>query len=334
MIDDLQFGKRNKKGDWKPNEAIALPPMANADRKMNLGGWLLGFIWPWNLMTVGLTALLWFFVIPSIEVMQTLSFDWIATLFAVNWIALFLWLGGWELVLYRKRSQERRFKYNNAFPSEKPADYFWFKDQNIDNFIRSMFISVPIMVAMEVFALWMFANGWGAISFATEQPIIFVLLLIFIPILHEAYFFFAHWFLHWEPFYKWCHAVHHNSINPSPWTSMSNHPLEMFLQFLPAVIWIPLSPFLVLYHFNTVAFSSVLGHIGFEKIELGKEKTWDSHAYPHYLHHKHFDVNYCDDGYLPWDKWFGTWHDGTKEGEQLMQERFKAKVARKNKRAA
>ncbi len=182
MIDDLQFGKRNKKGDWKPNEAIALPPMANAKRKMNLGGWLLGFIWPWNLMTVGLTALLWFFVIPPIDVMQTLSFDWIATLFAVNWIALFLWLGSWELVLYRKRSQERRFKYNNAFPSEKPADYFWFKDQNIDNFIRSMFISVPIMVAMEVFALWMFANGWGAISFATEQPILFVLLLIFIPV--------------------------------------------------------------------------------------------------------------------------------------------------------
>lgn len=330
MLDDLQYGSRNKRGDWQPNEPISLPPIVKSPNSAGVFGWLLGLIWPWNLITIGLTALLWFFVIPPVETMQTLSASWITPLFVVNWVALFVWLGAWEVVLYNKRSQERRFKYNNQFPAEKPMEYFWFKNQNLDNFLRSMFISVPIMVALEVFALWMFANGLGAISFAVESPLLFVIALLFIPVFHEAYFFFAHWFMHWEPFYKWCHAIHHNSINPSPWTSMSNHPLESFLQFAPALLWMPLTPFLVIYHLNTVAFSSIIGHIGFDKIEIGETGSWDSHAYAHYLHHKHFEVNYCDNGYLPWDKWFGTWHDGTKEGEKLMRERFKAKVARKN----
>lgn len=334
MIDDLQHGTRNKRGDWKPSSPIALPPLARSNRTINVAGWLLSFVWPWNLITLGLTVLLWSLAVPSIKTMQTLSLGWIVPLFLTNWLALFAWFGGWEFVLYRKRVQGRRFKYNGAFPSDKPAAYFWFNDQNIDNFIRSMFISVPIVVAMEVCALWLFANGWGSIEFVTEHPILFALLLVFIPILHEAYFFFVHWFMHWEPFYQWCHSIHHNSINPSPWTSMSNHPVETVLQFLPSVIWIPLCPFLALYHLNTVAFSSVLGHIGFEKIEINDKAAWSTHAYPHYLHHKHFDVNYCDDGYLPWDRWFGTWHDGTAEGEQLMQERFKTKAARKNSRTA
>ena len=26
-MDDLAFGTRNKRGDWKPNEPVALPPM-------------------------------------------------------------------------------------------------------------------------------------------------------------------------------------------------------------------------------------------------------------------------------------------------------------------
>jgi hypothetical protein len=28
---------------------------------------------------------------------------------------------------------------------------------------------------------------------------------------------------------------------------------------------------------------------------------------------------------VPLDKWFGTWHDGSKESDQLMKERFKKK---------
>jgi sterol desaturase/sphingolipid hydroxylase (fatty acid hydroxylase superfamily) len=42
-------------------------------------------------------------------------------------------------------------------------------------------------------------------------------------------------------------------------------------------------------------------------------------------------VNYGD-GLIPLDKWFGTFHDGSKEGEALMNERYQRRKARANAR--
>ena len=44
-------------------------------------------------------------------------------------------------------------------------------------------------------------------------------------------------------------------------------------------------------------------------------------------------MNYAD-GMVPLDRWFGTWHDGTKDGEALMDARYQAKVARVNAKIA
>jgi sterol desaturase/sphingolipid hydroxylase (fatty acid hydroxylase superfamily) len=57
---------------------------------------------------------------------------------------------------------------------------------------------------------------------------------------------------------------------------------------------------------------------------------FDTHAYSHYLHHKHFEVNYGD-GLMPLDKLFGTWHDGTPQAEAQMEARFKRRVERMNR---
>jgi sterol desaturase/sphingolipid hydroxylase (fatty acid hydroxylase superfamily) len=58
-----------------------------------------------------------------------------------------------------KRKQGTRFKYNAKFPSDQPSDVFWFKSQNIDNFARSFFISIPLWTLVEVGMLYAFANG-------------------------------------------------------------------------------------------------------------------------------------------------------------------------------
>ncbi|WP_426035713.1 hypothetical protein [Cypionkella sp. TWP1-2-1b2] len=55
----------------------------------------------------------------------------------------------------------------------------------------------------------------------------------------------------------------------------------------------------------------------------------DSHAYAHYLHHKYFEVNYSD-GMVPFDQWFGTWHDGSADGEARMEARFQRTRAKAN----
>jgi sterol desaturase/sphingolipid hydroxylase (fatty acid hydroxylase superfamily) len=86
---------------------------------------------------------------------------------------------------------------------------------------------------------------------------------------------------------------------------------------------------LVLYHLQITGTGAVVGHIGFDKIEAGDKTAMGTHAFAHYLHHKYFEVNYSD-GMVPFDQWFGTWHDGTKEGEARMDARFAEKRARMN----
>ena len=86
-------------------------------------------------------------------------------------------------------------------------------------------------------------------------------------------------------------------------------------------------------HVHFAGFGAIPGHVGFHQIEVG-DRLIDSHAYEHHLHHKYFEVNYGGDGLIPLDKWFGTWHDGTKEGEALMDARFRKKRERLNARAA
>ena len=42
------------------------------------------------------------------------------------------------------------------------------------------------------------------------------------------------------------------------------------------------------------------------------------------------EVNYGGDGLIPLDKWFGTWHDGSKESDALMEARYEKKKMRMN----
>lgn len=332
MINTSDFGTVNKRGDFRPKDPIGLPPFVASANPRTLANWLIGLLWPWNAIIIGISVFWWFVVVPDFDTMKTFEWGWIARLFVAKWLALFVWTGVWELRLFHQRKQDKRFKYFGKFPSEQPLDYFWFKNQNLDNFLRSMFISVPICVAFEVIIFWAFANGYANVIDGSVHPVYIALVVFFTGAFHEAYFFFAHWGMHWKPFYDWCHKVHHNSINVSPWTSLSNHPLESALQFAPAFLYLllPATPFLAMHHLNFVAFSALIGHIGFDKVEVGDDKLVDSSCYSHYLHHKHFEVNYCDNGVLPLDHWFGSFHDGTAEGDRLMSERYQKKVAKIN----
>jgi sterol desaturase/sphingolipid hydroxylase (fatty acid hydroxylase superfamily) len=152
-----------------------------------------------------------------------------------------------------------------------------------------------------------------------------------VPVIHETHFFLIHRLIHTPFLYKWVHSVHHNSVNPSPWSSLSMHPVEHLLYF-GAVAYhfvIPSHPLLVIYQLHFAGFGAIVGHVGFDKIEVTDEGGIDSHAYAHYLHHKYFEVNYGD-GLIPFDRWFGTWHDGSKAGDAEMQARYARRKAKAN----
>jgi sterol desaturase/sphingolipid hydroxylase (fatty acid hydroxylase superfamily) len=330
-VDDLLLGTRNNRGDWAPKEAIRVAPFwyrpLSAAKILR---WIPEYLWPWNAFHMATTLLYWWLVIPDVATMQTLSWGWALWLYAVNAAAIFVMYGSIELFWYVRRVQGTRFKYNARFPSEQPSDVFWFKSQNLDNFLRSFLVTIPLWTLVEVLVLWCFANGTATWLTWAEHPVWLVMLTLAAPAIHEVHFFCIHRLIHTPFLYKWVHSVHHNSVNPSPWSSLSMHPVEGFL-YHGVMFWhlvIPSNPVVALFQLHLAGFGAVNGHIGFERLELGGEAALDSHAYAHYLHHKYFEVNYGGDGLIPLDKWLGTWHDGTSEGEALMTARFKAKKAR------
>lgn len=337
-MDDLIFGIRNRRGDWAPTANAEVAPLwAWPPRPDKVLAWLPGYLWPWNAFHLATALLYWRFVIPNVETMKTLSLGWALWLYAVNALAIFVMYGSVELFYYVKRKQRTRFKYNAKFPAESPSDVFWFKSQNIDNFLRTFFISIPLWTVVEVVFLWCFASGRVPWLKWSNDPVYLAFLVLMAPAIHELHFFCIHRLIHTPFLYKWVHSVHHNSVNPSPWSSLSMHPVEGFLYHAVA-FWhlaIPSNPIVALFQLHLAGFGALNGHIGFEKLELTDGATLDSHAWAHYLHHKYFEVNYGGDGLIPLDKWFGTWHDGSKEGEARMQARFEKKRNRLNaKRAA
>ena len=331
-MDDLKYGTRNKRGDWSPNEPLNVSPIFvwpwSVTRFLK---WLPGYFLPWNVLFMVLAVLIWQFTLPEVEVMQTLSPGWIAMIWIRNMAIVLVIYGALELRLYVRRRQGSHFKYNAKWPSEQPSDVFMFKSQNIDNFIRGFATGIPIWTAYEVLGLWASANGYGPWTTFAEHPVWLVCFGLMIPIIHEAHFYCIHRLIHTPFLYKWVHSVHHNSVNPSPWSSLSMHPVEHLAYWSDSLIHLilPSHPLLLLYHLQVTGTGAVVGHIGFDKIETGPNSGFDTHAYAHYLHHKYFEVNYADGG-VPFDKWFGSWHDGTKEGDALMQARFAKKRARMN----
>jgi len=334
-MDDLLTGTRDKRGNWTPNAPLEIAPFWTG-RFDRLGHWVIDYLWPHNTIFMGVTLLYWYFVLPDWEVMKTFSWGWILWLHVVNSFGIFGLFGSIEFFYYVKRKQDNRFKYNAKFPSEQPSDVFWFKSQNLDNFLRTFLISIPLWTLIESFTLWAFANGWGIWLSPETHWLWLAVLVLLAPAIHEVHFFCGHWLIHQGPLYKWIHSIHHNSINPSPWSSMSMHPVEAAF-FFSEMLWhlvIPSNPFVAMFQLTSTAYGAVVGHIGFDQLEMTDKRGMPTHAYTHYLHHKYFEVNYGGDGLVPLDKWFGTWHDGTKAADEQMKERFRRKKERMNAKKA
>ena len=97
------------------------------------------------------------------------------------------------------------------------------------------------------------------------------------------------------------------------------HPVEHVLYFSSVAVhfFVASHPIHFLFHCYYVALLPAASHSGFEGLQIaGKERMKLGNFY-HQLHHKHFSCNY---GTLemPWDRWFGSFHDGTEESYERM----------------
>lgn len=334
-MDDLAYGTRDKRGNWKPSQPIAYPHVFALPIKPGaILRWIPDYLAPWNFFYAAVGVAFWLWLTPSMETMKTFGLGWIAFILARNLAAVILIFGGFHLRLYWQRRQGTQFKYNGKWlDTENPA--FLFGNQTVDNMIWSLGSGVPIWTAYEVVTLWMFANGYIPFVSWVDHPVYLAVVMLLIPLFREVHFYLVHRLIHWPPLYRAVHRLHHNNANPGPWSGLAMHPVEHALYFSGVLIhWIvPSHPVHAIFHLVHLGLAPAPGHTGFDKVVLGDEKSFDTHCYAHYLHHKYFECNYAD-GSLPLDKWFGSFHDGTEAAHERMNERFMARHAKKQAKSA
>ncbi len=330
QIDDSKYGSRNKRGDWKPYKLSSNIPFFDWPFSITKNlKWLLGipgYIIPWTFFYGLIAVILWVYFTPPIETLKNFHFNWFFYLLVRNLIITIICAGGLHFFLYIKKTQGNSFKFN-AKGMEKNNKNFYFKDQTLDNIFWTLCSGVPIWTAYEAFSLWAFANGYFLGLEWSMHPIYLGLTFLFLPLFREVHFYFVHRLLHIPLLYNFSHYIHHKNVNPGPWSGIAMHWFEHILYFSGTLIHfiIPAHPVHAVFQLLHAGIGPLFhGHIGFEKIQIGKIGI-DTHSHAHYLHHKYFECNYAD-GAIPLDKFFGTFHNGSDESQEKMIERYKIRM--------
>ena len=143
--------------------------------------------------------------------------------------------------------------------------------------------------------------------------------------------------LHVRWLYDHAHYLHHYNVNTGPFSGLSMHPVEHVFYFSMVVLWwvVPADPFIVILTGMANAVPTAMTHSGFERYEIGKRegRTVSGSDYFHHLHHRYFECNYGLRP-VPFDKLFGTFHDGTDEAHARMRQRMKARRGAQTGKAA
>lgn len=276
----------------------------------------------------GLAAIVYYNFLPDLSEMQTLSLGWIGPLVLRNLILMIVVAGLLHLYLFTFSAQGNKLKYD-ARNMMKNNGTFTFRDQVHDNMFWSLASGVPAWSAVEVLYFWAAANGYAPLLMFSENPIWVLSALIWMPIASSMHFYWIHRLLHWPPMYKRVHSLHHRNVNVGPWSGMSMHPVESFGYMTAPLIHllIPTHPFMVLLHFYFKALGPAFSHAGFDRVLVKDKDLMNAGDFHHQLHHRYFECNYGTTD-MPWDKWFGSFHDGTDEATEMIKERRKRMYAK------
>ena len=297
---------------WPPNPLKALAWFGT-------GGFVLSF----RPILLLLAAATWLYLQPALERCAEFRLDWIAQMFVRNLGLMVLVAGGLHLYFYTFRKQGDRRRFDARELVRNSRTFLW-RDQVWDNVFWSLASGVTVWTAFEALFMWAFANGIVPFMDWTAHPVWFTLWFLVIPIWQSMHFYWTHRLLHWKPLYKAVHAQHHRNVNIGPWSGISMHPIEHVVYFSSVLIhWVLLShPVHVLFHMQYLALEAVLGHAGFESLLVKDRKTPVIGSFFHQLHHRYFECNYGDED-MPWDRWFGSFHDGTPEATRRVWEQAK-----------
>ena len=181
---------------------------------------------------------------------------------------------------------------------------------------------VAVWTAYEVLMLWAMANGYAPVLTWADNLVGFVVLIFLTPLRISFHFYWIHRWLHWPPLYKVAHALHHRNTNVGPWFGPSMHPIEHLLFFSSVLIhWVVAThPIHILFHMQHQALTAATSHTGFEGLLVADKNRLALGTFHHQMHHRYFECNYGDLE-VPWDRWFGSFHDGTETAHEVFRRR-------------
>ncbi len=274
-----------------------------------------------NAILAVLATLCWAFLQPSLETTATLAPGWIAGIWLRNMVLMIVVAGGLHLYFHRHRRQGDRLKFD---PRElaKKGRMFTFGGQVADNVFWTLASGVSVWTAFEVLMFWAMANGYAPVMSARENPVLFALVLFLTPVWISFHFYWIHRALHWPPLYRLAHALHHRNVNVGPWSGLSMHPVEHLLFFSSVLVHVVVAahPIHILFHMQHQALTAATSHTGFEGLVIRDRNRLALGTFHHQMHHRYFECNYGNLE-VPWDKWFGSFHDGTQAAHARMKER-------------
>jgi sterol desaturase/sphingolipid hydroxylase (fatty acid hydroxylase superfamily) len=152
------------------------------------------------------------------------------------------------------------------------------------------------------------------INFSDYPGWYFAASILLTILLHDAYFYWTHRFMHWKPIFPYVHKVHHLSHNPTPWAAFAFHPLEAIIEagILPLATFLyPMHPYAIGIFTLYMLLLNILGHLGYElfpkNFVRSKWTNWHNTSTHHNMHHRYTKGNYSL-YFNWWDKWMGTNH--------------------------
>ena len=273
-----------------------------------------------NSILVALATVSWLWFQPSMEEARTLAFGWVIEIWVRNLVLMVLVAGGLHLWFYRWRGQGKRLKYDAR--DLAVGRVFTFNSQIADNVFWSLGSGVAFWTAYEVLMFWAMANGYAPMLFWSDNPVWFILLFLLTPIWISFHFYWIHRLIHWPPLYRLAHALHHRNTNVGPWSGLSMHPVEHVIYLGSVLIHfvVPAGPVHVLYHLQYYCLTAATTHSGFEGLVVRDRNRLALGTFHHQMHHRYFECNYGSLE-IPWDRFFGSFHDGTPEAHAAMTER-------------
>lgn len=247
---------------------------------------------------------------------------WMGEILLRNLVLAVLLAGGLHWWFHGARMQGTDKKYDPR-PFPRQGRVFTLNDQLRDNVVWTLGSAVPVWSGFEILTWMAMANGAAPTTTFAETPIWFVLFFLLIPAWESFYFYWVHRLLHSRALYRF-HALHHRNTDVGPWSGLSMHPVEHLLYFGTVFIHfvVPSHPVHVICHLQYFALTAITTHTGFEGLWLGGRKRVHLGMFHHQMHHRYFECNY---GSLevPWDRFFGTFHDGSKAAAERMKARLK-----------